>query len=150
MKTVIFWAAILVSAFLLWQNVSAKPEQKTQEISYSRFLSEVSAGQVSKVVIAGRVVRAYDKQGAVVRVISPPSQDAMLATLQQQGVEVWFQDVADGSWPNWLLNLAPLVLLAALWFFMIRQLQKGTKLRSTSPSPEGSEPPPIQPSRFGS
>ena len=26
---------------------------------------------------------------------------------------------------SWLLNLAPLVLLGALWFFMIRQMQTG-------------------------
>jgi len=36
-----------------------------------------------------------------------------------------FRDINSGSWPSWLLNLAPLILLAALWFFMIRQMQTG-------------------------
>ncbi len=35
------------------------------------------------------------------------------------------RDASSGSWPSWLLNLAPLILLAALWFFMIRQMQTG-------------------------
>jgi cell division protease FtsH len=35
------------------------------------------------------------------------------------------RDASGGSWPAWLINLAPLVLLGALWFFMIRQMQTG-------------------------
>src|SRR5213075_550878 len=34
------------------------------------------------------------------------------------------RDVSSGSW-TWIVNLAPLALLAALWFFMIRQMQTG-------------------------
>ena len=47
----------------------------------------------------------------------------MLDTLQQHGLDIWFRESPDQGWPNWLLNLAPLLLLAALWFFMIRQMQ---------------------------
>jgi cell division protease FtsH len=35
------------------------------------------------------------------------------------------RDVSGGGWPSWLFNLAPIILLAALWFFMIRQMQTG-------------------------
>jgi cell division protease FtsH len=35
------------------------------------------------------------------------------------------KDAQAGGWPSWLLNLAPFVLLGALWFIMIRQMQTG-------------------------
>ena len=46
-KAVIFWAVIVVSAFLLWQQVRTsvdKPAGQVSEISYSAFLSQVAAG----------------------------------------------------------------------------------------------------------
>jgi ATP-dependent Zn protease len=53
MKRVVFWLVIVISATLLWQVVRKGPtEQTTPEISYSEFLSEVEAGNVSKVTIS--------------------------------------------------------------------------------------------------
>jgi len=49
----------------------------------------------------------------------------MIRTLKDKGVAMTFHDINSGGWPTWLLNLAPLILLAALWFFMIRQMQTG-------------------------
>ena len=131
-KTLIFWATIFVSAFLLWQVVRAgNGAAQLPEISYSSFLSQVADGKVSKVTIAGSVVRGYDSNGGSFRVIAPPNQSAMLETLQQHGVEIWFRESREQGWPGWVLNLAPLVLLAALWFFMIRQIQR------RPPAPQG-------------
>jgi len=49
----------------------------------------------------------------------------MLETLHHNNVEIWFTDTAEPTSPTWLLNIAPLILLAALWFFMIRQMKRG-------------------------
>jgi cell division protease FtsH len=75
-------------------------------------------------MIAGSVVRGTDAKSGSFRVIVPFFQPALLADLQQHGVEVWFKETSEQSWPGWILNFAPLVLLAALWFFMIRQMQR--------------------------
>jgi cell division protease FtsH len=48
----------------------------------------------------------------------------MIKTLRDKGVNINIRDINSGSW-TWLINLAPLALLAALWFFMIRQMQTG-------------------------
>ncbi len=131
-KTAVFWIVIVVSAFLLWQVVRSGGSAPAEpEISYSRFLSEIANGQVRKVTIAGNVVRGYDAQGSNFRVIAPSNQSAMLDALQQHGVDIWFRESPEQGWPTWVLNLAPLVLLAALWFFMIRQTQKTNRLRGT-------------------
>src|ERR1019366_1298959 len=49
----------------------------------------------------------------------------MYKTLRDKGVPYSVKDISNGTWPSWILNLLPLVLLGALWFFMIRQMQTG-------------------------
>ena len=127
-KTLIFWAVILVSAVLLWRvarngNTQA---QHTPEISYSEFVSQINAGNVAKVTIArSRATGKYGTGGAFT-VVVPASQEQMLTTLQQKNVEVWYADSSSDT-SQWLMNVAPLGLLAALWFFMIRRMQAKTK-----------------------
>ncbi len=125
-KTVIFWLVILVSATLLWQVIKSGNSRthSIPEIGYSQFLSQVDAGSVIKVRISKvRVDGAY-RDGSAFRSIAPASQEQMLQVLRQKNVEVWYTDSPEESGWGWLVNLfAPLVLLAALWFFMIRQLR---------------------------
>jgi len=131
-KTLVFWGVVIVSAFLLWQVVrNNTTEQAIPEISYSEFLIRIANNQVSTVVIAGNVVRATGSKGESFRVIAPTSQSPMLGALQEKGVEIWIRESSEQGWPNWLMNLAPLILLAALWFFMIRTMQKNARLRAT-------------------
>ncbi len=146
-RTALFWLVIVVSAFLLWQVVrTGGTAQAVPEISYSEFMTRVASGQVSKVMIARDVVRGSDAKGGSFRVIVPFFEPALLADLQQHGVEVWFKEMSEQSWPGWILNFAPLVLLAALWFFMIRQMQRK---RSIGEGPPSSTPPREANPRFG-
>lgn len=143
----IFWLVIAVSAFLLWQTVkSGDSAQAVPAISYSDFLARIASGHVSSVTIAGSVVRGSDAKGGSFRVIVPANQTAMLDALQQHGVDIWFKETPEAGWPNWILNLAPLILLGALWFFMIRQIQKR---RSVGDGPSSFSPPQESKPRFG-
>jgi cell division protease FtsH len=124
-KKVVFWLVIVISAFLLWQSVRTGPnQQRIQEISYSEFLSQVDSGNVSKVTILGTHVNGQYRDGQSFQVTAPSSQEGMIRALREKNVEIWFKDTSNGGWPAWLLNLAPLILLAALWFFMIRQMKQ--------------------------
>src|ERR1035438_329256 len=56
----------------------------------------------------------------------PANYPDMIKSLQTKGVAMTFRDANSGSWPLQLLGTwAPLILLGALWFFMIRQMQTG-------------------------
>jgi cell division protease FtsH len=146
-KTALFWLVIVVSAFLLWQVMrTGSTAQAVPEISYTEFLARVANGQVSKVTIAGSVVRGSSANGSF-RVIAPSNQAALLDALQQHGVEIWFKEAPEQSWPSWILNLMPLILLGALWFFIIRQMQRR---RSGGDGPSNPVPPQDSNPRFGS
>jgi cell division protease FtsH len=127
-KTVVFWLVIVVSAFLLWTVVKqGSSGQKDKEVNFSQFMSYVDQGDVEEVTVIGMEVRGKLKSegGSLFHTTVPANYPDMIKTLRDKGVSITVKDISNGSWPSWLLNLAPLVLLAALWFFMIRQMQTG-------------------------
>jgi cell division protease FtsH len=49
----------------------------------------------------------------------------MYKALRDKGVNINIHDQQSNSWPSWLLQMSPLILIGALWFIMIRQMQTG-------------------------
>ncbi|HTZ84989.1 MAG TPA: ATP-dependent metallopeptidase FtsH/Yme1/Tma family protein [Candidatus Acidoferrales bacterium] len=125
LKTVVFWAVISLSAMLMWETVRSKSgDQRQPEISYSQFMSEVDAGRVANVRIRGSEINGTYRDGKnQFHLIGPANPEVYTDTLRAKGVEVWFRDANSGSLPV-LGTWAPLLLLGALWFFMIRQMQR--------------------------
>ena len=133
-KTIIFWMVILLAALALWQVVkNAGTAQPAPEISYSQFLSKTDAGDIVRVRISKVRASGIDRDGNPFRVVVPSSQEQMLQLLRQKNVEVWYIDTPDDSVSRWLVNLlAPLALLAALWYFMIRQIRTAQNVKRTA------------------
>ncbi len=125
-KTVVFWLVIVLSAFLLWQVVKAGGAgQKEKEVNFTQFMTDVEQGNVADVTVVGMEVRGKLHDGSQFHTTVPANYPDMIKTLREKNVNITIRDASNGSWPSWLLNLAPLILLAALWFFMIRQMQTG-------------------------
>ena len=126
-KTVIFWLVIVLSAFLLWQVVrTGSNGPKERAINFSQFLEYVDQGNVKDVTITAQEVRGKFKDDTGFNTTAPANYPDMIKNLRDKGVNINIRDVTNGSWPLQLLGTwAPLILLAALWFFMIRQMQTG-------------------------
>ena len=137
-KSVVFWVFIGISALLLFQVVRSDPaKDREPEISYSRFMSEAEAGNVSSVTIAGSRIQGQYRDGkGTFRLTGPNNPGVFLDILRARGVEIWFRETSGDSPPFQMLGTwAPLILLGALWFFMIRQMQrKGAVARPGDPS----------------
>lgn len=125
-KTVVFWAVIVISAMLLFQVVKAKPtEQATSQISYSQFMAAVESGDVARVTIASNRIRGQYRNNGAFWLFGPANQSLFLDSLRNKGVEIWFNESSAENFPLQLLGTwAPLLLLGALWFFMIRQMRR--------------------------
>ncbi|MGC2272926.1 MAG: ATP-dependent metallopeptidase FtsH/Yme1/Tma family protein, partial [Candidatus Sulfotelmatobacter sp.] len=123
-KTVVFWVVIGLSALLLWTVIQqGRGGQKEKEISFSQFMSDVNQGVVQEVTVDGQQVHGKAHDGAFHTTV-PANYPDMFKTLNDKGVSVNIKDVNSGSWSLQLLGTwAPLILLGALWFFMIRQMQ---------------------------
>ena len=89
-------------------------------------MTDVDQGNVKEVTINWQEVRGkFANDGSTFHTTVPTNYPDMIKMLRDKGVNINVRDASSGSWPSWLLNLAPLILLAALWFFMIRQMQTG-------------------------
>ncbi|HLZ39682.1 MAG TPA: ATP-dependent zinc metalloprotease FtsH [Candidatus Sulfotelmatobacter sp.] len=126
-KTVLFWLLIGVSALLLWEVVKgARDTQKDKEVNFTEFMGNVEAGRVHEVTVDGMQVKGKLTDGTAFHTTAPQNYPDMIKTLRDKGVNLTFRDVNSGSLPLQLLGTwAPLILLGALWFFMIRQMQTG-------------------------
>jgi len=128
-KTVLFWLLIGVSALLLWEVVkSARDGQKDQELSVTQFMGDVDQNNIRDIEVNGMEVHGHHRDGQQFHTTAPSNYftPEMLKGLQGKGVGIKFRDINSGSIPLTLLGTwAPLILLGALWFFMIRQMQTG-------------------------
>jgi cell division protease FtsH len=126
-KTVLFWLLIGVSALLLWEVVKgARDGQKDKEKNFTEFMSDVDAGHVHDVTVDGMQVKGKLVDNTAFHTTVPANYPDMIKSLRDKGVNITFRDVNSGSLPLQLLGTwAPLILLGALWFFMIRQMQTG-------------------------
>ncbi|MBV9087902.1 MAG: ATP-dependent metallopeptidase FtsH/Yme1/Tma family protein, partial [Acidobacteriaceae bacterium] len=126
-KTIVFWLVIVLSCVLLWQVVRAGSGSKdNRQITYSEFRSQVDQGNVTEVTIIGTDVQGKDRGAKAFHTTIPANDPDLIKALRDRGVNITVKDVsASGSWPNWLLQLSPLILFGALWFIMIRQMQTG-------------------------
>ncbi len=128
-KTVLFWLLIGISALLLWEVVKgARDGQKDAELNVSQFMTDVDQGNIRDLTVNGMEVRGKHRDGSAFHTTAPANYftPEMLKALQSKGVNITFRDVNSGSLPLQLLGTwAPLILLGALWFFMIRQMQTG-------------------------
>lgn len=113
---------VFVSSF--YQS-SVQNRQKT----YTEFLQMVSQGQIEKVNINGQVLEAYNRQeGKRIKVYIPHNDPELMSTLKDKKVNI---SVAQPAESNWWLSffspfLLPLLIVVALWFFIIRQAQSGS------------------------
>ena len=128
-KTVLFWLLIGISALLLWEVVKgARDGPKDKEVNVTQFMSDVDQNNVREITVNGMEVRGKYRDSSSFHTTAPSNYftPEMLKNLQGKGVLITFRDINSGSLPLQLLGTwAPLILLGALWFFMIRQMQTG-------------------------
>src|SRR6201985_433418 len=126
-KTIIFWVFILACLVLLWQIVQKSTGMShDREISFSQFMQDGQQGKISDVTITNSEVRGhYATDREAFHTMVPANYPDMFKILQDNHVSITVKDAQGNSWLPILLNFAPIIVIAALWFFMLRQMQSG-------------------------
>src|SRR5579864_4221127 len=89
-------------------------------------MTDVDQGNVREVTVDGMQVRGKHRDGSAFHTTAPANYPDMIKVLRDKGVNLTFRDINNGNFTLQLLGTwAPLILLGALWFFMIRQMQTG-------------------------
>jgi cell division protease FtsH len=125
-----FWVFILICLVLLWGVVQKGANMgKDQEISYSDLFDKVQNQQVLDAAIQGDELRGHLKSSPKdqFHTTLPGNDDDLLKAMLDPNHKVHFEVKPQGSnLPlQLLLNVGPFVLIIAIWFFMLRQMQSG-------------------------
>jgi cell division protease FtsH len=127
-KNLLLWMVILVLIILAW-NVFKQSATAVEEISFSRFLTQISQGHIQKVIIRGDEIRgtygpSAGKQNGFFKTYAP-NYPKLVEELQSKGVEIEATPTKDSSFVSALVMYGPLILLVAIWFVIMRQMQAG-------------------------
>jgi cell division protease FtsH len=123
-----FWVFILICLMLLWGVVSrGAGVGKEPEFSYSELLDKVQAGLVQDVTIQGTELHGHLKATPKEQFHTtiPNSTDSLTKELTSAKVNTNFKDPQSNLLLPILFNVGPFVLIGAIWFFMLRQMQSG-------------------------
>ena len=128
-KTIMFWVFILICLVLLWGVVQkgAGMGAKDIEISYSDLYNKVVQGQVQDAQFQGTDLRGHLKANPKEQfhtTVGEQHEDLEKAMLAG-GVSFSKKDAQSNLLLPILFNVGPFVLLGAIWFFMLRQMQSG-------------------------
>jgi cell division protease FtsH len=128
-KTIMFWVFILICLMLLWGVVQRGTNMggKDAEVSYSDLLAKIDSQQVQDVTIQGTELRGHFKADPKdqFHTTIPTSTDSLINKLYGAKVSVTLKDPQSNILLPLLFNIGPFVLLGAIWFFMLRQMQSG-------------------------
>src|SRR5580658_3274214 len=122
-----FWVFILICLMVLWAVVTrGAGMNKEQEYTYSELFDRVQNNQVQDATIQGDELKGHLKgaKDEFHTTIGSNYQDLEKAMLAAK-VNVTIKEPQSNILLPLLFNVGPFVLLIAIWFFMVRQMQAG-------------------------
>ncbi len=123
-RSIALWL-VLGLMFLLLFNIFSRQQPKEPEIIFSDFLNQVEKNQVAEATIQGNLIKGDTTSGEHFKTYAPEDPD-LVKTLREKGVKIAAKPVEGDPW--WMVALMqwfPIIVLAALWIFFMRQMQIG-------------------------
>ncbi|MDD5471702.1 MAG: ATP-dependent metallopeptidase FtsH/Yme1/Tma family protein, partial [Sideroxydans sp.] len=125
-KSIGIWMVVAMVLMTVFNQFNARQMQTAQvQLDYSQFLEAVRAGQIEKVTIEGRTLKALTPDGK--RITSyAPSDIWLVSDLLKYGVKVEAKpDEEQGFFTQVFISWFPMLLLIGVWIFFMRQMQGG-------------------------
>lgn len=136
-RSMVFWMALLLICFIAWTYWSGlNPE--TAEITYSEFLHEIDADNISEVTFTDRTLEGHFKEPRTfpstnttasfsrfkTMIPFPDINYDLVNKLEDKGVKI-VAKIEGPDFFSYLVAAAPWVILVLIWLFFIRQMQSG-------------------------
>ncbi len=133
LRTLSFWALLIVGSVALVKFAGGRG-QDAVEISYTQFTQQLADSNIQAVEVTERQQLRGDFRHAIpagrrtadkfTTLLPFESNDAWVTSLRAKGVDVRAKEPKQ-SIGLFLMNLWPLLLIAGLMIFMLRQMQQG-------------------------
>ena len=123
-RSLFIWLLIGIMMILLF-NVLSSPKKMEQEIIFSEFMTRLEAGEVEDVTIKGSVLTGQLKGGKEFKTYTAEYPD-LVKVLRTNNVKITVKPEEQNPWYwNLFFSWGPIIFLAAIWIFFMRQMQTG-------------------------
>ena len=130
LRNLAIWGAILVAAVLIYSVMQGQTRggSTPQDLYYSDLLSRIDQGDITKALVRGSTIDVTDKAGHDYRVTGPSDADpALVQAMHEHGVKFTYLPPGPNLLVQFLLQMAPLLLLFGLTILFMRQMQGGAR-----------------------
>ncbi len=128
-KQLLIWVLTLGCLLVGWRFVATNMAAgHDKAVSLTQFQDDADAGKISDVLVDGADVTGKYKDGKETFHTTIPANYVdhnEEADLKAHGVDVTFKSQQGNMYWNALLSFAPILVLVALFMFMMRQMQSG-------------------------
>ncbi|MFC0590292.1 ATP-dependent zinc metalloprotease FtsH [Novosphingobium aquiterrae] len=125
-KNLLIWGGVFLVLLSVVSLFNSRTEVAAQQLPYSDFRTKVAEGSVTSVEVGENKITGKLKTGETFSTVAVPNDASLQQLLQDKGVKYEGKAPEQGNILFALLfNILPFVLLIALAFFAMRQLQKG-------------------------
>ncbi|MGZ3801483.1 MAG: ATP-dependent metallopeptidase FtsH/Yme1/Tma family protein, partial [Bdellovibrio sp.] len=133
-KTLALWFFLIIMAVFLFQAYESKHQKMVSDFNYSKFTEAVKAGKIDSVTfrqdsseISGEIKPEFEKDYKGTHfVIVGNTQDEGYKFLIQNGITPNYEHSENGGFlQSLIVNWLPLVLIVAMFLFIMRQIQVG-------------------------
>jgi cell division protease FtsH len=128
------WLVIGLVLMTVFNQFSTRQDTRAIPMEYSEFMEAAKQGQISKVEIQGRTIRATTQEKKQIVVNSPGLYDIwMVGDLMKYGVKVSTKPEEEQSMLMQIfISWFPMLLLIGVWIFFMRQIRRQARRRSAS------------------
>ncbi len=125
-KNILLWLVIAVVLMSVFNNFGNRQVASTP-LNYTQFYSKLKQGQIEKVLLEGRTIQGETKNGEKFTTYVPESDNrSLVGDLLSYGVTVTGKPPEEQSiWLQIFISWFPMVLLVAVWIYLMRQMQGG-------------------------
>ena len=127
LRNLAIWAFIAVVLVGLYGILNTTGKPATNETTYSQLLHQVDAGHVKSAVFKGDTVEAKVGDNQTLTAVTPMNQDDLISRLDKAGADIQVKQVGGITPLSVLLQILPLLLIAGVWIFFMRQMQGGAR-----------------------
>jgi cell division protease FtsH len=118
---------LLITLYSLFQGPGML-RTTSNEVPYSEFLQKVESGGIESFdySLSSGAITAKTNDGKVITSVGVPSEEDQ-KMFRAKGIKFNYESPSgDSLWSGIMISWLPLLLIAAIWFFAMRQMQNGT------------------------
>jgi cell division protease FtsH len=127
LRNLAIWGVIALLVAGLYSMVTQGTKTASTEESYSQLLTNIEAGRVKSAVLKAQTVDVVQTDNSKHTVTTPMDQGDLVKDLRDHGVDITVTPVGGNIVVQLLIQLLPFILLGAVYFFFMRQMQGGAR-----------------------